>query len=348
MKTKTVKVALDSFGSFLGRAKGCLTVRDKEGRIKKYPLFENEIAEIRIRSGNVVSAGALATCAFWGIDTVILTRHGNPVATLKSFSDDTHVETRICQYEALKNGKGMDVAKQFLLAKIRGENELLRKYGLHLIDYYHFSQAIRELEGKDMRIVRNSLMSYEGKCSAQYFNQVFQLFSESIRPEKRKTYKAYDGLNNILNLAYNVLFWKVQIALSKARLEPYLGFLHVVQFGTPSLVCDFMEIYRYLVDDFVIGYARTEKLSERDFVLETEDYGGRKGKRQYLKYNKATELSDKLNKFFESKVSIPRIKRGQKQEIETLISEEAMLFAMYLRNERKTWTPRLVSLSLSR
>ena len=28
MKTKTVKVALDSFGSFLGRKKGCLVVRD--------------------------------------------------------------------------------------------------------------------------------------------------------------------------------------------------------------------------------------------------------------------------------------------------------------------------------
>ena len=98
-----------------------------------------------------------------------------------------------------------------------------------------------------------------------------------------------------------------------------------------------------MVDDFVINYAKTVNLSERDFVLETEDYGGRKGKRQYLKYDKATELSDKLNKYFESKVSIPRIKGGQKQEIETLINEEAMLFAMYLRNERKSWTPRVVS-----
>jgi CRISPR-associated endonuclease Cas1 len=239
----------------------------------------------------------------------------------------------------------MEVAKQFLLAKIKGENELLRKYGLHLLDYYRFSQAIKELEGKDLRIVRNRLMSYEGKCSAQYFNQVFQLFSECIRPEKRKTFKAYDCLNNVLNLAYNVLFWKVQIALSKARLEPYLGFLHVVQFGTPSLVCDFMEIYRFLVDDFVVQYARSEKLSERDFVLETEDYGGRKGKRQYLKYEKATELSERLNRFFESKVSIPRIKRGARQEIETLINEEAMLFAMYLRSERKEWIPRIVSLN---
>jgi len=34
--------------------------------------------------------------------------------------------------------------------------------------------------------------------------------------------------------------------------------------------------------------------------------------------------------------------RGEKQEIETLINEEALLFAKYLRNERKIWTPRIV------
>jgi len=33
---------------------------------------------------------------------------------------------------------------------------------------------------------------------------------------------------------------------------------------------------------------------------------------------------------------------GKKQEIETLVSEEALLFAMYLRDEKKEWIPRIV------
>jgi len=40
---------------------------------------------------------------------------------------------------------------------------------------------------------------------------------------------------------------------------------------------------------------------------------------------------------------MPRMKHGRKK-IETLINEEAYLFAKYLRNERKTWKPRTVSL----
>jgi hypothetical protein len=38
---------------------------------------------------------------------------------------------------------------------------------------------------------------------------------------------------------------------------------------------------------------------------------------------------------------------GKKQEIETLISEEALLFAQYLRNEKENWIPRLATLNQS-
>ena len=43
----------------------------------------------------------------------------------------------------------------------------------------------------------------------------------------------------------------------------------------------------------------------------------------------------------ETTVNIPRIKRGKKQKIETLISEECSLLAQYLRNEKDTWQPRI-------
>ena len=38
----------------------------------------------------------------------------------------------------------------------------------------------------------------------------------------------------------------------------------------------------------------------------------------------------------EPKVEIPRIMRRERQEIETLINEEAMLFAKFLRGEKET------------
>ena len=55
-------------------------------------------------------------------------------------------------------------------------------------------------------------------------------------------------------------------------------------------------------------------------------------------------FTTRLNDYFRSKVDVPRIMRGESQEIETLINEEALLFAKYLRNEIPSWNPRVVSL----
>jgi hypothetical protein len=45
-----------------------------------------------------------------------------------------------------------------------------------------------------------------------------------------------------------------------------------------------------------------------------------------------------LDKFFESYVIVP-MRVGKKQTHETLINEETLLFAKYLRDERETWMP---------
>jgi CRISPR-associated protein Cas1 len=306
-------------------------------------LVENIIGEVQIKSGNSVSAGALATLAFWGIDCLMLTQRGNPVAVLKSLSDDMHVETRISQYEALKSEKGIEIAKTLVLAKIEGQNQILKKYGLKRLDYSYFEQ-IRNLQENDLAKLRQKLTQIEAKCAKKYFHEVFGLFPEIVRPERRKTFKAYDGINNLFNLGYEMLKWKVHLALLKAKLEPFLGFLHSVQFGKPSLVCDFQELYRYLVDDFIIQHFVTVRKS--DLVLKDEDYSpNKKGKREYLKKDKNTAFVRKLNKYFTTIVEVPRIRIGERQEIETLINEEAFLFAKYLRGEKPTWIPRIAELA---
>ena len=66
--------------------------------------------------------------------------------------------------------------------------------------------------------------------------------------------------------------------------------------------------------------------------------------------SKLTENGSSLNNsandlcfFFDRFVNVERIKVGKRQTIDTLISEEALLFAKYLRHERKDWVPRIVN-----
>ncbi len=68
------------------------------------------------------------------------------------------------------------------------------------------------------------------------------------------------------------------------------------------------------------------------------------GKRIHLCEYETDSLAEGLNSLFESEIGIPRIKHGNKQTLDTLINEEAMLLAKYLRNERKDWILRIPDL----
>jgi hypothetical protein len=59
----------------------------------------------------------------------------------------------------------------------------------------------------------------------------------------------------------------------------------------------------------------------------------------------ARDFLESLTDYFQSKVTIPRMRMGDNQEIETLINEEALLFAQYLRNERSVLIPRIANSS---
>jgi len=113
-----------------------------------------------------------------------------------------------------------------------------------------------------------------------------------------------------------------------------------VQCGKPSLVCDLQELHRYLLDDFVIQYC--QGLKDKDFTVKSESMScNRMGKREYLNDVETRRMMKELQEYFESKSEISLIRHEKKQRIETLINEEALLLAKFLRDERKKWIPRI-------
>ena len=67
-------------------------------------------------------------------------------------------------------------------------------------------------------------------------------------------------------------------------------------------------------------------------------------KRQYLNEKLTNEFLSEIDSYFKRKVEVPRIRFGNRQEIETLIDEEALRLAKYLRDEIKDGTPKIVPL----
>jgi len=93
-------------------------------------LFENEVGEVQIRIGNSVSSGALAICAFWGIDVLILTQRGNPVAVLKSLGKAQAcplVDDFIIQYAKNLRRKDFSMKQEDFSSNRKGQREYLTK-----------------------------------------------------------------------------------------------------------------------------------------------------------------------------------------------------------------------------
>ena len=251
-----------------------------------------------------------------------------PIAIIKNLKDDSHVETRIKQYEAIRNGKGFEIAKRLVIGKLLGENLVLMKYDLK--PEYRAMESVENLQipsefnvkgNSEFIKFRNQLLNIEGRRAEYYFNQIFTLFPKDLIPERRVGHLAYDSFNNVFNLAYQLLFYKCYTALIKSHLEPYLGFLHNIQYGRLSLVCDFQELYRNLIDDFLIGYCKN--LRPEDFKAKEQMVNNKKGKRMFLE--NPDEMIAALHAYFKKTVSIPRVKRfGEKQELESFIGEEAI------------------------
>lgn len=88
-----------------------------------------------------------------------------------------------------------------------------------------------------------------------------------------------------------------------------------------------------MIDDYLIERCHT--LRKKDFVLVTDFMMKLKmGKRAYLCEFESDGLAEGLTSLFDRIVNVARIKHGNRQMIHTLISEEALLLAKYLRKER--------------
>jgi CRISPR-associated protein Cas1 len=71
----------------------------------------------------------------------------------------------------------------------------------------------------------------------------------------------------MLSFVYTLLTNEVLSAIKAVGLDPYLGSLHEVSYGRPSLACDLVEEYRcFLGDRFVLGLINRKAVKPEDFI----------------------------------------------------------------------------------
>lgn len=123
---------------------------------------------------------------------------------------------------------------------------------------------VDELEGFTVREIANNLRAYEGNASKEYFRALNQFIPEKYRFKERSQHPATDVANAMLNYGYGILYGKIENALIRCGIDPYIGILHRDEYGSPVLSYDVIELYRVWID--YIGYS----LLAQNII--TEDY----------------------------------------------------------------------------
>jgi CRISP-associated protein Cas1 len=79
-----------------------------------------------------------------------------------------------------------------------------------------------------------------------------------------------DVANAMLNYGYGLLYGKIEGALIKAGIDPYVGVMHRDDYNRPVLVYDVIEVFRVWVDYVVFSLLCQNVISEEHYSVKED------------------------------------------------------------------------------
>jgi len=117
-----------------------------------------------------------------------------------------------------------------------------------------------------------ALLGIEGTAAHAQFNTLMLFNRSPFKWPGRVRHPATDPLNALLSLSYTLLMNELSGLLSGLGLDPYLGYLHQLDYGRPSLSLDLMEPFRHPVADRLVLMAVNKAMFQQDDFVKA---GGR-------------------------------------------------------------------------
>ena len=121
---------------------------------------------------------------------------------------------------------------------------------------------------KSCRILH--LRGWEGVSSKIYFEILNLFIPKTYRFDIRSQHPAMDPINALLNYGYGLLYGKIEGALIKAGIDPYVGILHRDNYNRPVLVYDVIEIYRVWIDYVVYSLAIQQVITDEYYSVQED------------------------------------------------------------------------------
>jgi CRISP-associated protein Cas1 len=260
-------------GASLGKRGQTLVIRKGRQVIHEVHLFK--IDQVVLMGNVSLTPAATAMLLAEGVDTVFMSIHGKYRGRLVS-SFGKNITLRRTQFQKMAEEETrLTLARCYVQGKIHNCRVLMRRNNAGGRDS-RIAKAVHQLR-QMMRMTPEAMsapevMGFEGRSAAVYFG----CFGRLIRVadftfETRNRRPPKDPVNVLLSLGYTLLGNAVQTQVDIAGLDPFLGCLHEVEYGRPSLVLDLMEEFRpVLVDALVLTVINKRIIRCTDFYRPEE------------------------------------------------------------------------------
>lgn len=255
-----MQLVINSRGAYLRKKGECFEIKVDE---KKTEISARKVQTILITTAVLISTDAILLAHEHNIDISFIDHYGNPFSRIWHAKFGSTAFIRRMQLELSDSKEGVDLAKKWVDTKISNQSELLEKLSRTreskkdeiLVYREKLEKARRSLDlvvGDSIENIRGTIMGYEGNAGRVYFEALNFVMPEQYKFSGRSRSPAQDSFNAFLNYGYGVLYSKVERACIISGLDPYIGFLHVDNYGKKSFVFDVIELFRCYVDEVVI------------------------------------------------------------------------------------------------
>ena len=272
-----MELILNTCGVSINRDNEGFVINTSDGK-QRIPAVG--IDSIQISRGAQITSDAVMLAIEREIEVLFMDRSGNPIGRIWSSKYGSISTIRKGQLSFVYSHNAVDWIKNVLLKKIENQQALMLLFNnndnpnvsteKNIARLEDYRNKIRALDGDIVNDIAPMLRGWEGQASRIYFSTINSFLPEQFRFENRTQHPALDVANAFLNYGYGILYGRIEGALIKAGIDPYIGILHRDDYNRPVLVYDVIEMYRIWVD-YVVYTLLAQNVITEEFYSVRED-----------------------------------------------------------------------------
>ena len=324
-----MQIVLNTYGASLSRDNECFLIITADGK-QRIPVVG--IKSIQISKGAQITSDAVLLAIENEIEIIFTDKAGNPMGRVWSPKYGSISSIRKGQINFTFSTDAVEWIKQVISQKIENQQALMLmmttdEASRQLVDksvnrLEDYRTKISHLNGDVVADIAPTLRGWEGVSSKIYFQTLNTFIPEHLKFDERSQNPATDPLNALLNYGYGMLYSKIEGALIKCGIDPYVGVLHRDNYNRPVLVYDIIEIYRIWVDYVVYNLACQN-------IITDEYYSMREDGSCWLEQFGRRVLIQSLNDYMEEVIDIKGVQRSRQEQIRLYAQSLAQKFKRY-------------------